>query len=234
MELMFPGKRALGGAVVAVAVCASPLQAATVSLDLDIEFSGAQSPQGPTPWATAVFDDSFGGANTVRLTMNATNLVSDESITSWFFNFTGDATQLAFSPVSVGDADVDAIHTDNTDSDTALKADGDGFFDFGFDFAPPPGSLATRFTGGETMIYDLTYTAPINAFDFHVFSASGGGQGTFLSAAHVQAIDDPVHCSGMDPNCGSGWIGAVPVPAAVWLFGSGLLGLAGVARRRRR
>jgi hypothetical protein len=27
---------------------------------------------------------------------------------------------------------------------------------------------------------------------------------------------------------------AVPVPAAVWLFGSGLLGLIGVARRKAR
>jgi hypothetical protein len=27
---------------------------------------------------------------------------------------------------------------------------------------------------------------------------------------------------------------AVPIPAAVWLFGSGLLGLVGVARRRRK
>jgi hypothetical protein len=27
---------------------------------------------------------------------------------------------------------------------------------------------------------------------------------------------------------------AVPVPAAVWLFGSGLLGLIGVARRKSR
>ena len=26
---------------------------------------------------------------------------------------------------------------------------------------------------------------------------------------------------------------AIPVPAAVWLFGSGLLGLVGVARRRK-
>ena len=31
----------------------------------------------------------------------------------------------------------------------------------------------------------------------------------------------------------SGTVGAVPVPAAVWLFGSGLLGLVGVARRRK-
>ena len=32
----------------------------------------------------------------------------------------------------------------------------------------------------------------------------------------------------------SGNVGAVPVPAAVWLFGSGLLGLIGLGRQRRR
>ena len=32
----------------------------------------------------------------------------------------------------------------------------------------------------------------------------------------------------------AGNVGAVPVPAAVWLFGSGLLGLIGVARRKAR
>jgi len=30
----------------------------------------------------------------------------------------------------------------------------------------------------------------------------------------------------------SGDVGAVPIPAAVWLFGSGLLGLVGFARRK--
>ncbi len=32
---------------------------------------------------------------------------------------------------------------------------------------------------------------------------------------------------------GSGFDAAVPVPAAIWLFGSGLLGLIGLARRRK-
>lgn len=32
----------------------------------------------------------------------------------------------------------------------------------------------------------------------------------------------------------AGNVGALPVPAAVWLFGSGLIGLLGLARRERR
>jgi len=31
----------------------------------------------------------------------------------------------------------------------------------------------------------------------------------------------------------SGDVGAAPVPAAVWLFGSGVMGLTGIARRKR-
>lgn len=43
---------------------------------------------------------------------------------------------------------------------------------------------------------------------------------------------------GIDPNTGVatwnlGEVSAVPVPAAVWLFGSGVVGLVGVARRRK-
>ena len=222
-------------AVAAFGLFSLQVSASTVTFNLDYEFSGAQEPQGASPWAVATIDDSFGDANTVRLTMEATNLVGAESVTSWFFNFSGDANLLSFNPYDTADATVNYIFTDSTDSNTALKADGDGFFDIKFDFAPPSGSFASRFTAGETIIYDLTYTAaPIVASDFNVFSASGGGTGSYLSAAHVQSIADPIYCSGSsDPACGSGWIGAVPVPAAVWLFGSGLLGLVGVARRCR-
>lgn len=47
----------------------------------------------------------------------------------------------------------------------------------------------------------------------------------WLSSDFITAI--PVTYEGADIT-----VGAVPVPAAVWLFGSGLIGLVGIARRR--
>lgn len=56
--------------------------------------------------------------------------------------------------------------------------------------------------------------------------------------AEVQAF--LLHIQTADPCCAGGalyWddvsLNAVPVPAAVWLFGSGLIGLIGIARRRK-
>jgi hypothetical protein len=64
------------------------------------------------------------------------------------------------------------------------------------------------------------YPNSLNAFDFH-FSLGEQVQDVTYSAFFAWAVH-------------SGDVGAavVPVPAAVWLFGSGLLGLIGVARRK--
>ena len=52
-------------------------------------------------------------------------------------------------------------------------------------------------------------------------------------AAHVP-LNDPSNFGGVAYALHlEGTISAVPVPAAVWLFGSGLLGLVGVARRKK-
>lgn len=67
--------------------------------------------------------------------------------------------------------------------------------------------------------------------DLFEVSSGNAGQGNVVFAAHV--ADFVIS----DPGVTSGFIGGstlVPVPAALWLFGSGLLGLIGVARRKAR
>lgn len=195
-----------------------------LTLNLNGEFSGAAPPAGSDPWLTATFDDSFGGANTVRLTMAAPNLVATEFVHEWLFNFDPalDPTQLSFAPVDTPGATPTAILT----GVDAFKADGDGFFDILFDFPPPPSGFDAKFTAGETVTYDITYIAAIGAQSFDFDSAGGGGRGPFPTAAHVQGI-------GPEGN-ESGWVTAVPEPSSIVVWGLSLLAGAGFARLRRR
>lgn len=57
--------------------------------------------------------------------------------------------------------------------------------------------------------------------------ASANFTGTYTSAAGATPVNYAI--SAVVPTA----VSEVPVPAAAWLFGSGLLGLAGTARRRR-
>lgn len=223
MSLLLPLLRSVlvaGGVTLAV-VLAPPAAAATLSLELDVEFSGGDDPAGATPWMLATFDDSFGGANTVRLTMTTPNLSGTEFAAEWLFNLNPalDPTDLSFTVVDNADADPGTFTGVN-----AFRADGDGLFDIRFNFPPPPGAFAKKFTAGETVIYDLTHTSAITAASFDFNSVMGGGNGTFASAAHVQGI-----------GAGSGWIGnsaQTPEPTTAWLVGLGLLGLAARLRAR--
>jgi hypothetical protein len=228
---MFGPVRASSASAIAVAASllassillpAAAVRATSLSFNLDVPFSGADQPAGTTPWITATFDDSFGDANTVRLILSATNLVLSESVTGWYFNFDPDLdpTQLTFNAVDNSDAVPNAI---NTGVDSFL-ANGDGMYDIQFDLPPPAGSFPARLTGGETIIYDVSYVSPITVASFDFFSAEGGGQGAFLSAAHIGGIGPA--------GDGSGWIG-VPEPSTALLFALGVMGLA-ISRGRRR
>jgi hypothetical protein len=195
--------------------------AAMLTFDLGVEYSGGQQPAGTF---TATFDDSFGGPNTVRLTLSATGPVGSEreSVGLWLFNFDPDLdpTQLTFDAVD----DTASVPNSITTGVDEFKAAGGGLFDIEFDFPPPAGHDSARFTVGEVVIYDITYTGPIDVSAFDFQSASLGGNGTHRSAAHVMRIG---------PADGSGWIGATPEPSTALLFGVGLVGLAGVGRRSR-
>jgi hypothetical protein len=179
---------------------------AQLVISLDNEFSNPDpDPQGPTPWATATFTDL--GGNNVQLTMSTSNLVDNEFIGEWLFNFDPDLTLSDLSITynsGTGATSVNAL-TNN------YKADGDGNFDIQFLFA---NSGEARFQAGETSVYDISYSGAgtMNTSSFNFYSSEGGGRGTYHSAAQVQGITADDY---------SGWIGdtqVVPEPVSSTLF----------------
>jgi hypothetical protein len=200
----------------------SAATASTLTLGLDVEFSGASEPvSATTPWVTITLDDSFGGANTVRMTLEATNLTggsSGENVNAFYLNFDTalDPTALIFTAIDNAASQPNSIST----GVNAFQADGDGFFDILFDMPPPPGDANSRLTGGESIIYDITYGSAIDISSFGFQSELGGGGGSFAAAAQITRIN------GTD----SGWIGAVPEPSSALLIA---LGLGALGMRRR-
>ena len=102
----------------------------------------------------------------------------------------------------------------------------------GFTASPPP----TGFSQNAGVLYTLHTLTGFNT------SASSGG---FTGTVGIQEIHEAGLLAGQTyinvhtPTNGPGEIrgqlvvNPIPIPAAVWLFGSGLIGLIGVARRKK-
>ncbi len=85
-------------------------------------------------------------------------------------------------------------------------------------------------SGTTNMLFDWSVNSNIPVAELWDITATGN---TATVTAVSAAITTPSPAfPGFHPAF-NGTISAVPVPAAAWLFGSGLLGLVGVARRRK-
>jgi len=176
--------------------------------------------------------DFFGAPPTfhdVSMTRQGTsNLIDGVILVDWNGNYDmplyieWDATGL-FNAVDLGLQTGDVLSGTNLYYDT----NGNGVYDLGID--------TYRADIGSAIPYSDTLTGPLPAF------FGGGGGGPAPMAATVNSIGlttgpFPGIKGYFDIGTGNSIhitsVSAVPVPAAVWLFGSGLLGLIGVARRK--
>jgi len=192
------------------------VQAATLTYDFNNSFGDTPADGAPDPWLTAIFDDG-GSAGSVTLSVTVGGSVGIAEITELYFNLDPilNPTDLSINYVG-GSGPAPLSINQGVD---AYKADGDGLYDI---FINLPTSTDT-FDAGETLVFDIGGIASLTAGDFNYLSFPDGGTGPFLAAAKVQS-------TGIDGD-GSDWIAPVPVPAAVWLFASGL-GLLGWLRRK--
>jgi hypothetical protein len=204
-------------------LCAPALRADVVTFEYVFEFSGADAPTGPAPWLTATFDDG-NTPGSVTLTLSASGLTGTEFVRGWYFNLDPslNPTSLAFNKVSSSGSFASPAISTGVD---AFKADGDGRYDIRFRFATD-GGCSTRFGPGDVLTLEITGISTLTAHSFEFLSLPDGGNGPFVSAAHIQGI-------GPDGE-GSGWI-AVPEPSSMALavVGLGAAAVAGVRRRRK-
>ena len=88
-------------------------------------------------------------------------------------------------------------------------------------------------SGADSNVDPTTGATSITLTGTNLVATANGFTGTLVSVGNVGAawgsFDGTPYTEVYNVT-----VSAVPVPAAVWLFGSGLVGLAGIARRRRQ
>jgi hypothetical protein len=210
--------------LLAALLFAGAARADSISVVLDTEFSGAFAASGSP---TITFTDA--GADTVTMTMDVSGLSGSEFIRRWFFNSSLNPAGFTFTHVSGDAAAISVQTTFNQNTNGAFKADGDGYFDIVFDFTGAGDLDADE----PDVVYTISGNgAGISVSTFLIGSATGGGSGTWMSAAHVQGVGSS--------GANSGWMGGnttinhSPEPGTIFLLSAGVAGLVGARRRARR
>lgn len=126
------------------------------------------------------------------------------------FTFTFDANVLGSLPTHVGVVWTDGAITNEVTFE-AFDSNGGSL---GVIIAPGIGD--SNFYGGTDEDRFFGVTDPVGISAIHIFNSVMSGGGSGIEIDHLQYGG-----------------GVVPVPAAVWLFGSGLIGLIGVAGRKQ-
>jgi hypothetical protein len=200
-----------------MSVFVAQAQAASISYYLDQSNS---LPDGVN-YAQVTISDSTTTAGDIDFTVDiiaSAFSVSGSNFGMQTFSFNYD-TSLAVDPVPAN-----IINLDPASWSISQNANtGGGFGRFEFEF------MGTGSQRTETLTFTITGLSDDTVQSYAVGSTLFPSSGEFF-AAHIAGFDTT---NGVTSAKFAGSTPAVPVPAAVWLFGSGLLGLVAVGRRHK-
>jgi hypothetical protein len=209
---------------------ASAANAASVSYFLD---QSNELADGTNYLKVTISDGSGGLINFKVETLAPLNSIADTNFGIQSFDFN---TSLATPSGPNADSVIVGLPTDWSGNVSPPPNNADGFGDFEFEVS----------NGGSNRLSVLTFSVDVagdSINDYYELSSNPGNspnpplQGNVQFAAHVAGFTMQSCSTSTSGYCtgayfGGGTPAAIPVPAAIWLFGSGLLGMTAVARRK--
>lgn len=169
----------------AITFSSTQLNATGIIYQFDTPFPADPSPAAPAPWITSDFENVSGGVN---LTISAVGLSGSEFASEMYFNLDPslslDQSYLTFNETA-SSGSFSAPTISQAAGDNNYKADGDGKYDFRFNFGTVSG---TTFGSGDSISYFITGIPGLMANSFSFESEPAGGSGPFYAAAHIQGL----------------------------------------------
>jgi hypothetical protein len=231
-------KKLLAATAVSLALAAPSVQAATITYNFTNVFEnadGANLSPSTSPYAVLKLTDVTGG---VELLFKSSLEASTQFIGGLWLNLVNDTLPTngtGSEPLVVNPADVSlaagAFALPGVKAQAnAFSADGAGLFDLEVDFAQ---AAADRFNGTTDEV--RIFFAGLGSGSFSAFSQcnQNGGPGNCPKGAAI-------HIQGIGERGSSVWASGeggrppaeIPIPAAAWLLGAGLLSMGAIGRRR--
>ena len=225
------GTVAVIAAVAALLLC-GPVYAYTIGATLTGD-PRIENPDGLIVDVTIVVDDATPNVASWTVDINSP-LHPNAKSTGFYFNLLSDG-KFASSNVTFGNFGASFSNWVSLIPATNVPGSGSMNFDFGVKAGTgPPQNL----TDSPALTFDMTLTAgvfTINDFLNALPSSSGNSTlGSGQLGMHLQSLNKAQGNATTDSGFALGSYQVVPIPAAAWLLGTGLLGLIGFGRRWRK